>query len=189
MSRFYSLYYIGYYTGNKSNDNILLCVGEDELSVQYYLQRVRCLSNKNSEIRVVTMDSDTAMSLYEDFMLMEYDDEFKYLTSRDIQTLIADVDIEMEHLQNLYKDLKAYHRMIKNIDRLSSSDYTFHMALSEMETHLSKVKNLKAIMRDIASRSPVLSHNINDYLSRMIIVTEDKKLVEQFYRKVDLNYT
>ena len=76
---YFDTIYIGYlyYPGM---ENILLCVSEDRYKVEYYIQEIRGLSRKMVDIRKVTLNLETAESLYGNFMLESYIEPYNYLT-------------------------------------------------------------------------------------------------------------
>ena len=181
MNFTYPTIYIGYYMFN--NSPILLCVSEDKYPVKYYLQEIRKLSNEEYDIKVTLMDHDSILSFYGDYLLYPFNDEILYLTERDINFINREIDWELERLQTLLEGLDHYSQLISNSRKL----YTpiFKQASNTLEEHLSNVKSIRRISKEVIRESPILSPNIREYFQYMGMLEESKNMIDKFYMRVD----
>jgi len=178
------LIYIGYLTGYRYSDPILLCVSDEKIKVKYYLKNVRNLSNKEYDIREVVLDFDTAMILYEDYVLQDFEKDCLFLTNRDIEYLNTEIQTTIQQLEISYDNLKRYCEIVRKVPSMKDSLNTLYSSLKIMEKQLSKVKTLRKLCNADIKDSPIFSRNILEYLKYMDILQEDKELTEMFYRKV-----
>lgn len=178
------LIYIGYLIGYHFTDPIVLCVSDNKTKVKYYLNNVRNLNKKDYEIREVALDYDTAMIMYEDYFLVDFEEDCLFLTNRDIEYINKEIELTIDQLERSYKEYKTYCDMIKKVPKVNDSINTLLMALKVMEKQLSKVKTLRRICNSELKDSPIFSKDILVYLKCMDYLQEDKELTDLFYRKV-----
>lgn len=181
---YFDTIYIGYlyYPGM---ENILLCVSEDRYKVEYYTQEIRGLSRKMVDIRKVTLNLETAESLYGDFMLESYIEPYNYLTRRDIQGLNREIETSLDRWTDMICELKEYQTFIEDIPRFYDSSDVLRLTIKTLENQLSSVKCIKRLSKEIIAKSPITSRNIHTYLNALKVVEEDRQLTELFYRAVD----
>lgn len=180
----YCLIYIGYLIGYGFKDPILLCISDDKLKVKYYLKNVRRLEKGDYEIREAALDYETAMNLYEDYVLQDYEDDCLYLTNLDIFYLNKEIESTISRLEKSYDAMKEYCNVISKVAKLKEDLDILLRSLNVMEAELSKVKTLKRICISELKESPIFSPNILTYLQNIKYLQEDKKLTELFYMKV-----
>lgn len=178
------LIYIGYLIGYNYSDPIILCVSDEKFKIKYYLKNVRKLNKSDYEIREVVLDFDTALILYEDYILQDFEEDCLFLTNRDIEYINTEIENTIRQLETSYENFQMYCTMIKKIPSMKDSLNTLIKALKEMEKHLSKVKILRKICGSELKECPVFSDNILTYLQHMGYLQESKELTEMFYRKV-----
>lgn len=184
MKKSFCLTYIGYLTGYNYNDPVLLCVSENKEKIKYYLKDVRGISKKDYDIREVILDFDTALSLYEDYILQDFEESCLFLTNRDIEYINLEIKNIIQQLEISYDNLEKYCNIIKKIPSMKDHTNALYSSLKIMEKHLTKVKTLRKICNSELKDSPVFSKDILLYLHCMGYLQEDKELTELFYRKV-----
>ena len=184
MKKQFCLTYIGYLIGYRYNDPIVLCVSDDKLKVKYYLRNVRGLSKHEYEIREVVLDFDMAISMYEEYILQDFEEDCLFLTNQDIDYINQEIQSTIQQLETSYENLQIYCNIIKKIPDMKEHLNTFSLSLKTMEKHLSKVKTLRKICNSELKESPIFSKDILYYLRHIGYLQEDKNLTEMFYRKV-----
>ena len=178
------LIYIGYLTTYGFGDPVLLCISDDKIKVKYYLRNVRKLDKKDYIIKEVALDFESAMNLYEDYILQEYEEDCLFLTNQDIEYLNKEIQNTILHLEDAYEKMKSYCNLISKVPKLKDDWISLMKALKIMESELSKVKTLRKICIAELKDSPIFSSNILEYLQHIGYLQEDKELTELFYRKV-----
>ena len=184
MKKEYCLIYIGYLTAYHYNDPVILCVGDEKFKVKYYLKDVRKLEKSQYEIREVVLDWESAYSLYDEYILEEFDESYPLLTVRDINALMGEINSCLSMFEDTYDNLKAYIEFASQIKKFVPDINQLVLAANVIDKHLSKVKNIKRISRKVMELSPVLSANIIEYLDHMGYIQEDKELTQLFYRRM-----
>lgn len=184
MKKYFCLTYIGYLIGYGYSNPVLLCVSDDKNKVKYYLKNVRGLSKHEYDIREVVLDFDMAISLYEDYILEEYEDDCLFLTNQDIEYINNEVHSIIRQLESSYDSLNDYCKIIQKIPSMKDQLSALNTARQVIWKHLSKVKTLRKICNSELKDSPIFSHNILTYLQNIRYLQEDKELTNMFYRKV-----
>ena len=184
MFREISQFYVGYLVGYHFNNPVLLCVSEDKLKVKYYLKIIRNLSKENYEIKLAYLDWDSIISLYEDYILQDFNEKIKYLTSRDINALLYDINTGIQKIENLYEGLREYTEIVYNVKRFRNDVNDLEKSINILNKHISKIKYLKELSDVLMFKSPVLSINILEYIEYMGYIQEDKKLTMEYYQRV-----
>ena len=178
------LIYIGYLISYGFNDPVLLCISDDKMKIKYYLKNVRKLDKKDYLIKEIALDFDSAMILYEDYVLQDYEEDCLFLTNQDIDYLNKEIQTTILHLENSYEKMKSYCQIISKVPKLKDEYNHLIKSVNIMEHQLSKVKTLRKICNAELKESPIFSNNILEYLHHMNYLQEDKELTELFYRKV-----
>ena len=185
MPKEYYLTYIGYLTKYFNKDPVLLCVSNEKWKIKYYLKNIRGLEKNEYEIREIVLDYDTAISMYEDYILQEYTEDILLLTNQDINFINHEIEVTLEEFDNYYEGLKSYCEIIKKIPKLKEDYNQLSLAENIMKKHLSKVKIISKLCNTILQDSPIFSKNILEYLKHIKYLQEDRELTELFYRKVN----
>ena len=184
MRDYYSLIYIAYLSESYDrHHDIILAVSDDKSKIRYYLQEIRKLKKSDYIVREVTMDKDTAWSLYEDYMLQEFSNKYAYLTSRDIAYLGEEIDNEILDWQDLLLGLKHYRNLVNQTKKLPTD--VFDQVIGHMDSQLSSVKTIQRLSSAVIANSPVMSPHIWEYLKTMGFMEEDRALTQMFYRKLE----
>ena len=184
--RDFYLIYIGYLTAYHYSDPIVLCVGDRKDKVKYYLEEVRGLSKDEYYIREGTLDWESACSLYEDYILYQYDEKVAlFLTERDLDYLNDEIKNTIHGFEDLHSKLQDYIKFMKNVSKFYGMMPTIENASQVMQYQLGTMKNIKKISREIIRQSPVMSKNILEYLHYLGYMQESRELVEEFYRKLE----
>lgn len=184
MKKHFCLTYIGYLIGYGYTDPVLLCVSDNKNKIKYYLKDVRGLSKSNYEIKEVVLDFDTAINLYEDYILQDFEEDCLFITNRDIEYINMEIQLIIQQLETSYTQMEIYCNIIKKIPDMKDHLNTLMTSLSLMEKHLTKVKTIRKICNSELKESPVFSKNILEYIKDMGYLQEDRELTEMFYRKV-----
>lgn len=186
MKNDFYLVYIGYLT-NFHKDPIVLAVSDNKADVKSYLENIRKLNKRQYEIREVLLDWESTTDLYNDYILYEYEynDETIYIPNRDIHYLNDEVITVLNHYEDLYNNMKEYSSLISNISKLKGSSIIIENALHEMKVHLSKLKYLKKIKKEIILTSKIFTSDILEYLQLMSYCQESRELINLFYKKVE----
>lgn len=178
------LLYIGYLTGYHYNDPVLLCVSDDKSKVKYYLKNVRKLDKKDYDIREAVLGYDSVLSLYEDYILKDFEEDCLFLTNRDIEYINKEIENIILQLEKSLKEFQTYCNMIRKVPGMEDTLNTLLHSEKIMEKQLSKVKTLRKICNSELRESPIFSANILEYLQSMEYLQEDQELTNLFYRKV-----
>lgn len=179
-----SIYYIGYFIGYSDKDPIVLCVSDNKDYIKFYLKNIRGLEKSQYDIREMTLDESSVYSLYEDFILVKYIDEYPIMTIRDIDILNKEVSENIQHIENLYNDLADYHKTLLLIDGLTFDKKLINDTINTLEKQLTKVKLLRKISIAYINQSDITSTSITRYFKRCGYVEEERELTELFYRKM-----
>ena len=178
------LLYIGYLTGYHYNDPVLLCVSDDKSKVKYYLKNVRKLDKKDYDIREAVLGYDSVLSLYEDYILKDFEEDCLFLTNRDIEYINKEIENIILQLEKSLKEFQTYCNMSRKVPGMEDALNTLLQSEKIMEKQLSKVKTLRKICNSELRESPIFSPNILEYLQSMEYLQEDRELTNLFYRKV-----
>jgi len=182
----YLMIYIGYFTNY--TEDIILCMSDDISKVKYYIKKVRQIPKSNYVIREIPLDYHTAESMYGEYVLEEFSEEYLYLTRRDIDYLSREINSTLNDLEDLCIRLNDY----KSILEYGSSEFKFREdieAINQLmyltKNRLGKVKSIRRMSKGIIGLSPVTSSNIEVYLNCMKNTIENRELLELFYSKID----
>lgn len=181
--RWFNSIFIGYYCP-ANEDRILLCVSNNRSWIKKYLYDVRSLDKFQVDIREATLDTDTAESLYGDYILEEYIEPYDYLTRKDIIGLNQEIENSLERWSNLILEMKEYLDMIREIPRFQESISPILLGIRELEYHQSRVKNIKRLSKEVIAKSSITSRNIQEYLNGSRIIYESKELMDMYYRAI-----
>ena len=176
--------YIGYLLKYFNNEPVLLCVSNEKWKVKNYLKEVRGLDKNEYEIREVVLDYQSAIALYEDYILYDYDENHLVLTAQDIEYVNTEINTTISQMERSYEELQKYYDMIKNA-KLKDDLNPIIESINLMEKHLTKVKTMSKICNSVLEDSPIFSKNILTYLKCIRYLQEDRELTELFYRRVN----
>lgn len=174
--------YLGFY------DDIILCVSDDKSAVSYYLKKIRKLPKGQYDIRSVIFTRENAETLYDEYVLEPYTEEFLWLTRRDIEYLNEEINRVIDSIDNMIRKLSD----IQSIMSYGSNDLKFEKTLKTIEDLMydlnkanSKVKSITRIARGIVGTSQITNAPIEDYLCLMKQCHEDRELTNLFYQRVE----
>lgn len=184
-------FYIGYledarYLGASCSHSTLLCVSDNRDAVIFYLKKVRCLHKSEYSIMEAYLDDESAMSMYENYMLYPYSESLKFLTERDIDAINSEVDAAMEKINQTYFDLIDFEKLLNFApNEAKKMKLNISSLISELKDKLTKEKNLRTIAVAVINSSDVLSPDIKTYLAHMGFMKEDRELINRFYYRVE----
>lgn len=169
--------YIAYfYSPYEKDQSIVLCASDDPRKCRYYCERIRRLSKKQYEIREVLLDENSLYSLFEDYVLEEFDDQYLFLTLQDIYYLTKEVDQMISRYEALSKELKAYRSQVREIPELAMSIHDLDRASARIDEHLSSVANIRLLCSQMYKSSPVFSPNIYEYFQHIKVISYDREM-------------
>lgn len=180
----YISYFYPPYTSSK--DAIVICVSDEAWKCRYYSEKIRQLDRREYEIREILLNESSRYSLFEDYILEEFDENYNLLTNQDIYYLTKEVDEMIDRWQALSEEMKAYRLLLKKLgSSMSSSIANFSKAIINLDEHLSSVGMIRRLCREMYKESPVLSPNIYEYLQHMKMLQYDKELNDMYTMKVN----
>lgn len=179
------LTYIGYfYSPYEIKSSIVLCVSDEAWKCKYYCEKVRKLDRRQYEVREVVLDENSRYSLFEDFILEEFDENILFLTTQDIFYLTREVDHMIDKYEALSQELKAYRDSIRQIPSMRSDANDISRAILTIDDHLSSVSTIRLLCNQMYRSSVVFSDNIYEYLDSMKSLSYDRELNDMYTMKM-----
>lgn len=177
--------YIAYFYSDYDTKNaIVLCVSSQMWECRYYCEKIRKLNRKQYEIRQTLLDETSRCSLYEDYILVEFDETYNLLTNQDILYLTKEVDTMIDRWENLAKEMKAFKDLLKTSGNQHQLVCDFGTALKGLNNNLSSVHSIRELCQAMYKSSPVLSPNIYEYLNHMKMLQYDRELNDMYTWKL-----
>lgn len=167
------LIYRGYYR------NALLAVTTNKERLKEYLKNVRGLTKDDYYIEESSIDEDEIDKLYPKLFMTEYLKDL-YLPQRDIDTLEREIETEFQHYIDILDGMRYYYNQIQYIDYMEKRARQLKETIHNMEEDLTTKKTLKKLRKQIIKASPVMSKNIEDYISNNKIDRENQELDRQY---------
>lgn len=175
------IFYIAYFY---TDEAIVLCVSDEVWKCRYYCERIRHLHPKQYEIREVFLDESSRFTLFEDFILEEFTDEYLFLTNQDIGYLVREVDQSIDRIESLIGELDWYLNLTSGCTELRSGLSDMLCAEGTLRSHISSVASIHQICDQIYKKSTVISGNIYEYLNCMKTVRYDRELNDMYTWKL-----
>lgn len=176
MSQYHDLY-IGYY------NDFVLCASTNYQHVKTYLKDIRKLPKHSRDIYETTLDDETIISLYEDYLMEEYIDGI-FLPARDCIALDGEINDAFKDISNMLSSLGRMRDIYANSDKLMKNSKKIEDFMQFVYGELTSSRKVNEMREGILATSAVLSPDIGDYIRRMGVLKEEHELREMFLTKM-----
>lgn len=169
--------YLGYH------HDILLGASIDYKLLRDYLEKIRGLKKSQYSIYESTLDDDTILALYEDYLLEEYVDDI-FIPSKDAIALDNSVKHEFQQMSDTMQGVARIYEITASDDKLHRRAKGLDGFLIMMDNLLTSQDSVNRMRNVIIGTSPVLSSNIGEYISHTRCLIESNELREMFLTKI-----
>lgn len=178
MKGYYHDLYIGYF------NDYLLCASTNPKLVKSYLKDIRKLPKHSRSIYETTLDDETIMALYSDYLLEEYVDGI-FLTARDCVALDNEIKDSFKDMSEILKLVGHMRDVYAASDDLMKDTNKFDKFMEFIYNELTNSKRVNQMRTGIIAISNITSPNIGEYIRRMGALHEEHELREAFLTKLE----
>lgn len=175
-SHFHDLY-IGYY------NNFVLCASTSYKQVKTYLKDIRNLPKHSREIYQTTLDDETIVSLYSDYLMEDYVNGI-FLPARDCIALDREIQDTFKDMSTMLQIAGKMRDIYANSDKLMKDSKKIDTFMEFVYGELTSSKKVTEMREGILATSTILSPDIGDYIRSMGALHEEHELREMFLTKM-----